>query len=69
VSISTTFFALLFCKKVSLEAFKAFEGLNFFLAQEYRRKCAHKMLVELTTAMNIEIWPFISSLSQLGSGK
>jgi hypothetical protein len=49
VSISPTFYARLFRAKVS---HKAFLHLHFrfelFLAQEYWRKCAQKMLVKLT---------------------
>ncbi len=50
VSISPTFYAPLFRTKVLRQAFLY---LNFrfelFLAQEYWRKCAHEMLVKLTT--------------------
>ncbi len=52
MSISPTFYVRLFCTKVSRKDFfvLTFKVWNF-LAQEYRRKCAHKMLVKLTLGL------------------
>ncbi len=47
VSISPTFYAQLFCTKVSREAFFVLY-IELYLVKEYWRKCAHKMLVKLT---------------------
>ncbi len=50
VSISPTFYARLFRTKVSREAFLYLHyRFELFLAKEYWRKCARKMLVKLTT--------------------
>jgi hypothetical protein len=51
VSISPTFYARLFCTKVLRQAFLYLHfRFELFLAQEYWRKCTHKMLVKMTTA-------------------
>ncbi len=54
MSISPTFYARVFCTKVLCEAF-LYSHLRFelFLAQEYWDKCSYKMLVKLTTGVNL----------------
>jgi hypothetical protein len=53
-SISPTFYELLFRMKVFHEAFLTLHfRFVLFLAQEYLRKCAHKMLVKLTNEIEI----------------
>ncbi len=55
VSISPTFYPRLFRTKVSRVAFLYFHfRFELILAQKYLRKCAHKMLVKLTTVTEIE---------------
>jgi hypothetical protein len=52
VSISPTFYARLYCTKVSREAFLCFHfRFELFLAQEYWCKWAHKILVKSTTGL------------------
>jgi hypothetical protein len=52
VSISPTFYALLFCTKVLREVFWYIHyKFELLLAQNYWRKCAQKMLVKLTTLL------------------
>ncbi len=52
-SISSTFYACLFCTKVLHKAFLCLQWrLNFLLVQEYWRNCANKMSVKLTPGLN-----------------
>ncbi len=52
MSISPTFYGRLFCTKVSRQACLYLHfRFELFLAQEYWRKFAHKMLVKLTTGL------------------
>jgi hypothetical protein len=53
VSISPTFYALLFRTEVLREAFLNLHfRFELLLAKEYWRKCAYKMLAKLTTGVN-----------------
>ncbi len=61
MSISPTFYARLFCTKILCEAFFNLHfKFDLLLAKEFWRKCAHKMLVKLTTVEEFQIFRWIS---------
>ena len=65
VSLSPTFYELLFCMKVFWTAYMCFQfQFAFFWQKEIGKKAAHKMLVKLTTGQwKMQKWLYVS-LSQ-----
>jgi hypothetical protein len=64
-SISPTFYARLFCTKVSREAFLFLQlRLNFLFAQEYWCNCTNKMFVKLTPYLSVR---FLNGLVLCGT--
>ncbi len=68
VSISPTFYGRLFCTKVLQEAFLYIHfRFEHILAQEYQRKCAHKMVVKLTPGFPTALFLSCSSVTHNSS--